>query len=280
MPNIEEGALSASFAYGRNSLFKYFYAYPSSSGIKLFWELFPVLSPSEQPFAFSIYRASGVPPVEDFTLINTVIDDWTYTDTSYTEHSKRYNISYKLVLRTKTTEYNSEIISILGNIQQHNKNYIKAILRRAHISRRSVQPYRSLFLKRRHFGIKCSCVDPITEEITKTDCQSCYGTGILGGYWKTSVPVVLITSSPLSNTIMHDTSQNVGSVSPGIMRVKVAYPMIIDQYDALIHLSTGNRFYITGVQVSAEVEGFPIVYDLEIRLAERKDVLYQYPVTV
>jgi hypothetical protein len=42
---------------------------------------------------------------------------------------------------------------------------------------------RCVILKRRHWGVRCICVDKKTKEIIRSSCTKCTGTGIVGGYW-------------------------------------------------------------------------------------------------
>lgn len=38
-------------------------------------------------------------------------------------------------------------------------------------------------LKRRHWGVRCTCVDKATRELVRSACVKCWGTGFLEGYW-------------------------------------------------------------------------------------------------
>ena len=43
---------------------------------------------------------------------------------------------------------------------------------------------RCVILKRRHWGVRCVCVDKKTKEIVRASCTKCWGTGLVDGYWK------------------------------------------------------------------------------------------------
>lgn len=123
----------------------------------------------------------------------------------------------------------------------------------------------------------CTCIDPDTKEVLNPDCQTCYGTGFVGGYYREGIPKTLVVTSPLNSAPAFDTSLRLGTLTPSVLGARFAGLPPVQFGDVFVHPDTNQRFYVVESRISASVDSFPVVRDLKLQLADYKDVIYQFP---
>lgn len=269
----------AASSWCEDAYFKYCIANEEPDGIRISWEI-KNLPASELPVTFALYKTEnfGSEPLTQLTPPG--FDSWTFLDTTSKYSGKQKVLTYIVKLFTTTTEHESSPIYLFAGIRPKKRLLAKAILRRIEMSQRHIQNWHGYLLKRKWTGVPCSCVDPDTKQVLDSDCPICFGTGFEAGYWRSAIKRNILSSSPLSALPVYDINQVLGTVAPAVIQAQITGLPPINQYDAWISPVNNYRFYITNIQVAAELEGLPLLYNVEMRLAERSDILYSFPVEI
>jgi len=99
-----------------------------------------------------------------------------------------------------------------------------------------------LFLKRKDTGTRCTnCWDPIKRRRTRSDCLSCYDTGVIGGYF--SAQETFCSKSPESKT---NGLTSIFEVQPGdVLLTFSSFPRLFPK-DLVI--ADNKRYRVIGVQ--------------------------------
>lgn len=262
---------AAQYTWGADEYFMYIVATWTYNTVTLYWQLKPGKDLSGA--TFTIYRSNLND--DQYTTLATVSDTWYYEDRNPPISGTVLSIHYKIKITKGDFNHESGPVYVFGNLNTRQKLLAKAILRRLLFCPRHWHTFEGVLLKRRYNGVRCACVDSITKEILNSDCTTCFGTGIQGGYWQPPSKVAMITRTPLSLTPTLDTNLNMGTVAPQPIRFQTPANIPINKHDVWVHLISNRRFYINEVQVAAEVEGLPLLYVVEARPADLKDVIYR-----
>ena len=132
-------------------------------------------------------------------------------------------------------------------------------------------------LKRRKFGVLCTrCSEFDTGESESTDCEECFGTGFLGGFFP-AVDFTVTMNAPWARDFKGDPviSRRNDVVRKGRA---VAYPYV-ESHDVFVRQDSGERFLAHEVQSIAEVGNIPVVVSIELRLAPVTDMIYRIPLS-
>lgn len=130
-------------------------------------------------------------------------------------------------------------------------------------------------LKAKRYGVDCTeCLDPHTGEVTKSHCTTCKGTRWVGGYYA-AIPAIFSQLSENPTRTHRDTQQNRATVHDEVKKGRfIGLPQIYS-YDVWVDADSDQRYYIHSVNVLAHLRGVPLVYEVELRQADFKDVIYQ-----
>jgi len=143
-------------------------------------------------------------------------------------------------------------------------------------------------LKRRMFGTLCPgivdpeaptrnlpCRDWDSGTVVNSSCTSCYGVGILGGYYP---PVNMMLAQKLNPTRRHVQEENRGTSEDVVIAGQVLAYQNPGPLDAWIDCNSDRRYYVDAAEVSGTFRGIPLAYNLELRLAPYSDPIYRVPV--
>jgi hypothetical protein len=128
--------------------------------------------------------------------------------------------------------------------------------------------------KRRTFGQRCGCVDPIRRRRVEGRCSSCYSTGFVGGYYSPIQVYAWIDSKPLAVSEPQPGAQRVTINVPGYMAI---FPPVVPD-DILID-SENTRWRIAMVSTPERL-GSPIRQDLQLHRLDTSRIEYSIPLNV
>lgn len=265
---------ASQFVLGKNEFFTYLIAASTADGVYLYWQ------PSaeiliQEPLLYFVYRS--IDPYDNWEEIATDLND-----TSYEDHppiiTDALPYYYKVVIHTTYGIYESPVVSNIGRPPKRYELLANRILRR--ILNLPISDAKGYLLSRKITGQRCStCYDSDLKVSLTSDCTNCYGTGFVGGYIKIPFEVRLLGRTPISiYGPIQDPRQQLGMLNPTNFKAKLSGFPIIKPFDAFISSSDLRRYYITNAVTSAEIGGIPVVFDVEMRLAESNDVLQKYPI--
>jgi hypothetical protein len=128
-------------------------------------------------------------------------------------------------------------------------------------------------LKRKHWGVRCPvCFDLLTKKVTKSKCQTCYGTGFTGGYFS---PVRIRGRFGINNVQTQITPQGVADVNK--KRVVILDYPIVDVYDILVDVNQNKRFSVE-LASGTELRTHVVHQELTVSEVARDSIEYQIPV--
>jgi hypothetical protein len=173
--------------------------------------------------------------------------------------------------------YASNVKNAFGNLSNRDSSIVSEILRKEYMYMRTYTGICGCLLKRRHWGTACTeCLDFDTGDITSGQCDVCYGTGVVGGYFD---PVSYYISESgnapkrIEQSQAGGTSENAVTVARGIVCP------CVDTKDVWVNGQTDERYMVQKVK-TISYRGVPVIYDsIELRLIPTTDIIYQFDIT-
>lgn len=151
----------------------------------------------------------------------------------------------------------------------------QGIFRRLLLERTFMPRPRAIILKRKTTGPVCpQCSNVINAQSLQSDCTTCYGVGIVGGYWKTSSDNFILLNEDASAASI----TQLGHIDPAKRKMLfVGIPNPVPG-DVIVDLSSGQRYKVRGSAAASLIWEFPIVIQAELGLLSPKDVIYKFEV--
>jgi len=185
------------------------------------------------------------------------------------------DVSYRVVLTTGTGVYTSPVAQPFGNLEPRFWAIGQEIVRKATLQADTIGPPGTL-LKRRRYGTPCTrCLDPLTEEVTDSDCPVCWGTQITGGYYA-PVPLVMYDMDPTYDAMQRDDAMR-GASNDVVVKAKVLGTPLLSKQDVWVHGRNDLRWFIHTVKNTAHIQGVPLVTQIELRLINFAHIIYRWP---
>jgi hypothetical protein len=245
-------------------------------GSRVDWALSPGLTDSG-PYTFQLQGGNtGLNQADDWCDIGSeVVDTYYALDDEQRVYGKTNWSHYRVVLTTPQDTYYSPPIPAYGDLDSKDRREWQLIAKSWQRQFRIKAGNEGYLLKRKLFGEKCSCVDFQTGEINDPECELCYGTGFVQGYYD-PVPCFYAQLSRLTSHNERDGGQARGTIDDRLrVRAKMlAVPMVFEN-DVWVDKSSDHRWYIHEIQNHVEIRGVAAVIDCELRLAPFSDPIYQ-----
>lgn len=235
------------------------------------------------PYLFQLlFSRVGTSNAHDWVAVGppTIPDGPFLIDPQKRLHGMGQNVFYRVKLITGDGKvYLSKPVTAYGKINLEKLFIYREMLRKEAMTLKRFSGIAGILLRVRRYGPICSnCVDPTLREVSNSQCEICYGTGILGGYAPPVYGVFIDTSfEPTVEHVEHESMtgmQDEAAILPG--RMAALYP--VQTRDVWINDAADKRYYIFQVKPTATYQGMPISYALELRLANRKDIIYKFPI--
>ena len=254
----------------------------TTGGARVTWELDNSLTDAG-PYTFQLYASqSGVPDADDWVTVGPPAVDPAYLiDPTQRLWGMSSTLHYRLVLTTAVASYTSVAANVYGDFSKEQWLLVREELRKEQLMMRRFVGIHGWLLKARRYGTRCDCVSTEDGEIGNSSCATCYGQGLVGGYH----PPVPFTYSTFVGGGGPGTKERVaynesrGTTRPVTERGRVLATIPVVARDAWVVSGSDERYYIHEVTDLVCVQGVPIVYQLEFRLAPKSDILYAFPIT-
>lgn len=127
-------------------------------------------------------------------------------------------------------------------------------------------------LKRKHWGVRCDCVDKKTREIVRSSCRKCWGAGIVGGYW-----------APHISYARRSVTTNASAITPqgksDATDTKFWMPDFpsLENEDVILFLRDKSRWRVDQT-VGTEIRLHQVHQVVSAQVIDRSHILYQFPV--
>lgn len=168
-------------------------------------------------------------------------------------------------------------VPVLGSGRLAKKDWLIAreIIRKEFVDAKRSDTY-GFLLKRKKFGVQCPyCTEWDTKEVTNSDCEYCYGVGILGGYY----PGVEVTIGLEDNW---NRKLDFGAPPQGlnsniVKQARVVLYPTIDTRDIWVRSDNDERYVVDSWTCVASYKGVQLIGNVTLKLAPVTDIVYSVP---
>ncbi len=256
----------------RDSVFSRIYVdYMMRGATRVTWEMRRTFT-DDTPWSFQLQVSrNGGDTFENVGI--PVVDTFYALDTTPRLYGKDQRLVYRVVLTTPNDTYTSPNAQIMGQLHLRQWLIAREIIRRHRLQAKQtgLRVLDGWLLKRKLQGQVCEHTDPHTGGIIKHDCDICYGTGIVGGYWKAAQDT-MIDLRPKTENTQRDPSR--GTVNDVVVTGRFVGSHWVNRNDVWVDATSDLRYYIWDVQHAAEINQVPIVIDAKMKPAEATDIIY------
>lgn len=242
----------------------------------ILWDLHPNMKdPGPYTYQLQVNRLPN-PDSGEWENVGEPQVDVAQLEDSVTE-SNGYKLDkyYRIVLTTSRGQYISPMEGCFGQLHRYEWKLVQEILRKEMLRHNNVS-IPCVLLKKRTSGEVCPhCTDDITGGSNNSECNYCYGTGYLGGYYA-PLRFQLIEIYPTQLMEKHE-SDNVTTLNMSVDRYE-ARAMGIPEIcvdDIIVDLSTSQRFRVNGSQSISQLRRVPIARKLDLTLLPYSDPVYK-----
>lgn len=227
------------------------------------------------PWAFTLQR--GFAPTEDQweDIATTTDQPWLY-DNRPVLNKVGVPVYYRVKLVDGNgVEYLSQVQVCQAYWQRYDWSLAKEIIRKETMLQKKKTGVHGWLLKRRYFGDRCPvCTDPATGQVMTSNCTTCYGTGVTGGYYPGFEYWVTMNATQR----MRKLTVEQGVVAATIESVRaLAYPVVMAN-DVWVHGHTNTRYFVgADIKAIARHRGIDLIVDLVLTEVPSDHIIYQFP---
>ncbi len=247
-------------------------------GTRVSWEMNRhFIDPGPYTFQLQVGH-TGINEADDWTDVGSPVVDTYFTfDTEKRVYGKTQETHYRVELTTGLDTYYSEPADCDGHLQKRDWLNGREIVRKEFLRHRVLTSPEGFLLKARRYGPRCpTCLDEFTEEVGRTNCEDCYGTGFENGYFD---PLPACFADISEDTGREHRDANIGMENKQVIKGRFIGDPQLYSYDVWVDKTSGKRYYIHCVNTVSQVRGVAIIYDAELRLAPFSDVIYTVPIS-
>lgn len=251
--------------------------YSVNGDTRLEWDLSRLFT-DPQPHTFTLQGAYSSTDNTTFANIGLPVQNVSFAiDDEKRVFAQTQDFYYRIKLVTPLRTYYSEIVSAFKNLNFRDWRLARDVMRKEKLRHSRYTSLQGFLLKRKRYESRCtSCTDPLTEEVTDSNCPVCKGTGLVGGYFA-AVPAFLELPPNMQREEM-DNAQAVGTKKDVIFQnCRMLGDPIPDSYDVFVDSGSDRRFIIHEITSSAMMRGYPVAFNVNVRQANFSDVVYSIP---
>ena len=132
-------------------------------------------------------------------------------------------------------------------------------------------------LKRKQYGQACpDCLDWDTKEIRNPDCTTCYGTGIVGGYYP-GVEFHANFNAGYTRQLNNGQPPR-GTTGDIVKQARCLLWPFVDTRDIWVNTNNDERYIVRGWDAVVEIQGVPIIINVKFHLAPATSIVYSVPI--
>jgi hypothetical protein len=244
-----------------------------AGGTRLEWELHDQFTDSE-PHTFQLQVGrTAVPDADDWVDVGLDVEDAYYlVDDEQRVFGKTQWTHYRIKLTTLEGTYYSSPVSCLGDLSFRDWRLSRSIIRSETVRFRQLAGQLGYLLKRRVAGEKCTeCRDHVTDEVVNAQCEECYGTGWLHGYFE---PKECVWAALDEKTRHEELKKERATANDVIVNARMLAEPQLNEEDVWVDQKTDIRWFVHKIEHIVEIRGYPIVYQVELRMAEFSNPIY------
>ena len=184
---------------------------------------------------------------------------------------------FRVVLTTSSGQYISGAVASFGELTWRQRYIAKKLYRLLRLERPSMPRIRGQLLHRRIVGQPCTCSAAAASIKSAVDskCRICFGTGIVGGFWRPAdSPVIFIGGQQIAAKMDPKLGTVVNAVKQGLF---VGLPFVYPR-DVWVDSVSKMRYLIREANITAELNGIPVVIQAAMSLIPPDNPIYDLKV--
>lgn len=219
------------------------------------------------------YGHTAIADPANWIDVGIEVDDTYYAfDMDKRIFGKTVDSHYRVKLTTINGTYYSNAAPADGLLSKRDWLHAREIVRKESLRHRVLTSPRGFLLKVRRYGPRCiTCTDTYTEEVSKSQCTDCYGTGFDLGYFEPMS--ACFADIGLEKNREHRTPE-IGMEKKDTIQARFIGDPQLYSYDVWVNEFSDERYYMHTIGPMAHVRGVSIIYDAELRLAPFTDIIY------
>ena len=183
------------------------------------------------------------------------------------------SVYYRVTAHFANGDSETAVRNIIANIRQRKLQLLRRKMQRDFSVALKFSGIDLAVLKRRHWGIRCrDCFDLLTKKVTKSKCNTCYGTGFEGGYFN---PVRVPGRMGVSNVQTQITEKDKVDINKTRLTLLVVPEIEVD--DIIVDVQNNKR-YIVQTRHATEMQTLAVHQQLTVSELAKDSVEYRIPV--
>lgn len=223
---------------------------------------------------FSIWKSPD--GVNDWSEIGFVEGSNHFEDTALITGGKFVETYYRIILQFKGARYDSAVASTFGQVSRQEFATARYII---NLEYKDLQQRTPVFIfKQKVTAPDCpTCTDSTGQSIGISLCETCFGTGFDGGYWRPPTASFMRVTN-ISPKMQNNSQEGVGAEDPVYFKIRtLAFPGL-DADDMIVDPKSDRRFLVEQSDVAYLNGKVPTVTNASLVLLRRTDVRYKLPI--
>lgn len=235
-----------------------------------------------EPWTFQLQTAESDLPQANWSNVGDPVQNTCFIidPTARATFGKEPNIYYRIVLTDGNgVSYTSNAINVVDRLDFRSWHLWVELQRKELIRLRALKVgVEAWLLKIKRSGTPCPvCLDQFTQEVTNSNCPTCYGSRWEGGYYAPE-PSVYADITAEENYHQRATEDGMGMVAPMIVRgMFISYPHM-STMDIIVNHHTDVRYHVHNIMMRTHVRGVGALYVADLRPVPFDNVVYKFPV--
>lgn len=238
------------------------------------WTMDPAFA-EPGPYKFLLQRGRAANDDQWVDVATTVDQPW-LLDQSPKLLPHDYSTYYRIIVTDGNgKQYTSQVAHSSSDWGHYDWRNVREILRKEEMLQRKRAGAEGWLLKRRAWGDQCPvCTDVDTGTVRDSHCSTCYGTGVVGGYY---APLPYMTTVDPTQRLKRLTADQGLTVATMLTVRALAWPSP-EQNDVWVNAKTNVRYRIAADIVQAAVyRGVPLVLNLHLEELPNTNMVYDVP---
>lgn len=232
----------------------------------VYWEMEPDYNP-DHPVNYTLQWARSGD--DNWTDVVTVTDTFWVTDDTQRSFSALRRGHYRVQAVDDASRTHTSAPSQIPSTWDKRDLNMANELRRRELKMYSKVGMKCWVLYRRHWGNKCTnCASPTTGQARDPQCQECYGTGYVGGYYRPYATRLMVIGSGQKITT------KIGTTIGRSAQVRMCPQFPVNGKDVIVLKGEGRRYVVDEVTIEAQWKGFPLVLHPKVSYLDPTDVIY------
>jgi len=224
-------------------------------GFSFYWTLSNGFSdPNPLSWTFTVER--GYSPTGPWEALSPALGNvrfWAQSTDPVNPEQLRLNkdriLHYRIVLTTPVKTYYSDVRMPYGDVSRYDYLILREIMRQELLRMRLMSGVRCAYWSEAVYGSPCPvCRHPVSGDSLREDCDACYGTGVLPGYYG---PYDVWCSFTPEKRDTEQTDNGTVQLRSLVVRM-IGYPYS-KHGDIIVDLESNKRYHIDGVETLMEV---------------------------